>query len=182
MQEAADAVARRADAARTLLERAQGIDDPTAELQREKRALGGLLRRAEALPASSSAADLEELESDLAVASATLQGAMASATKRPAPLTAPADLRAAARAYFQGDYETTVNLLAGKSFEAPRIGAFSHLFLAAARFALHRISGESRLLRDAETDARTCRRLDPGVSPDTGHFSPQFSQFFRQSG
>jgi hypothetical protein len=55
------------------------------------------------------------------------------------------------------------------------------LLRAASRHALYLLSNrrEEGLRRDAESDVRACRRLDPTFAPDARFFSPRFAEFFR---
>jgi hypothetical protein len=100
-----------------------------------------------------------------------------------APGLPPAGLLKAARAYFDGRYEESLALL-GRSVDLRgRAAAQSHLFRAAARFALYRVGREQDAsLRDlAARDVVACRRADASLAPDAQAFSPAFAEFFRRS-
>jgi hypothetical protein len=99
---------------------------------------------------------------------------------RPAP---PAELLNGARAYFDGDYERAVALLARTAALRGRAAAQALLLRSAARFALFKAGGErdGDLRRLAAEDAAASRRADPSLQPDTEAFSPQFVDFYRAS-
>jgi len=96
------------------------------------------------------------------------------------PSGPPADLLAAARAYFAGRYGESAAALAGLSALSGRAAAQSLLLRSASRYALYRIAGEqdAALRRQAAEDAAAARRADPSVSPDPEAFSPAFVEFF----
>jgi hypothetical protein len=104
----------------------------------------------------------------------------APAGPRPAP---PADLLSGARAYFDGQYERAVTILARPGDLRGRAAAQSLLLRSAARFALYRTGGEKdgELRRLAAGDAAASQRADPSLQPDAEVFSPQFVDFFRAS-
>jgi hypothetical protein len=114
-----------------------------------------------------------------------------SAAPPPAPspspadrLTAPpADLMKAARAYFDGRYEESLALLSRLAGLRGRAAAQSHLFRAAARFALYRVGrqADASLRSQAAQDVVACRRADASLAPDPQAFSPAFAEFFRRS-
>ena len=95
----------------------------------------------------------------------------------------PAGLMRAARAYFDGRYEESLALLSRPADLRGRAAAQSHLFRAAARFALYRVGREQDAsLRDlAARDVVACRRADAALAPDPRAFSPAFAEFFRSS-
>jgi hypothetical protein len=98
-------------------------------------------------------------------------------------LAPPTELLNGARAYFDGQYEKAVALLARTSDLRGRAAAQSLLLRSAARFALYRAGGEkdAELRRLAAEDAGAARRADPSLLPDADAFSPQFAEFFRAS-
>ena len=100
-----------------------------------------------------------------------------------APGLPPAGLMRAARAYFDGRYEESLSLLSRPPDLRGRAAAQSHLFRAAARFALYRVGREQDAsLRDlAVRDVVACRRADAALAPDPQAFSPAFAEFFRRS-
>jgi len=95
----------------------------------------------------------------------------------------PPDLVKAARAYFDGRYEESLALLSRLAGLRGRAAAQSHLFRAAARFALYRVGREAdaSLRSQAAQDVVACRRADASLSPDPQAFSPAFAEFFRRS-
>jgi hypothetical protein len=95
----------------------------------------------------------------------------------------PVDLVKAARAYFDGRYEDSLSLLSRLAGLRGRAAAQSHLFRAAARFALYRLGREAdaALRNQAEQDVIACRRADASLTPDPQAFSPAFADFFRRS-
>lgn len=101
-------------------------------------------------------------------------------SRKPGP---PSELRAAARALFRADYQEVVQSLAGATFSERRATVTAALLLAAARYYLYLEGGEKdlRLRQQAGANARTCRRMAPGLSPDPKLFSPRFVQFFRSA-
>jgi hypothetical protein len=101
----------------------------------------------------------------------------------PEPPGVPAGLLKAARAYFDGRYEESLTLLGRAVDLRGRAAAQSHLFRAAARFALYRVGREQDAsLRDlAARDVVACRRADASLAPDAQAFSPAFAEFFRRS-
>jgi hypothetical protein len=103
------------------------------------------------------------------------------ASERPA--VPPAALLKAARAYFDGRYEESLALLARPADLRGRAAAQSHLFRAAARFALYRAGREreATLRAQAAQDVVACRRADASLAPDPQAFSPAFAEFFRRS-
>jgi len=99
------------------------------------------------------------------------------------PAAPPADLVKAARAYFDGRYEESLALLGRLAGLRGRAAAQSHLFRAAARFALYRVGREAdaALKSQAAQDVIACRRAGASLSPDPQAFSPAFAEFFRIS-
>jgi hypothetical protein len=95
----------------------------------------------------------------------------------------PIELVNGARAYFDGQYEKAVAILASAPGLRGRAAAQSLLLRSAARFALYRAGGEkdAELRRLAAGDAAASRRADPTLQPDADAFSPQFADFFRAS-
>ena len=95
----------------------------------------------------------------------------------------PAALLRAARAYFEGRYEEALAVLARPLEVKGRAAAQSHLFRAAARFALFRMGRErdAALRAQAVQDVAACRRADAALRPDPDSFSPAFAEFFRRA-
>jgi hypothetical protein len=96
-------------------------------------------------------------------------------------MSPPLELLDGARAYFEGQYERAVMLLARTAGLRGRAAAQSFLLRSAARFALYKAGGEKddELFRLATADAAASRRADPSLQPDAEVFSPQFLDFFR---
>lgn len=105
----------------------------------------------------------------------------------PAPiaprLAPPVELLNGARAYFDGQYEKAVTLLARPAGLRGRAAAQSFLLRSAARFALWKAGGEkdAELRQEAALDAAASRRADPSLQPDGEAFSPPFVDFFQAS-
>jgi hypothetical protein len=97
------------------------------------------------------------------------------------PVASPALVRAAA-AFFKGRYRDAVSAVDASGDQNGPAGVQSHLFRAAALYALYLVGGEKdgRLREDATGAVRNCRRLDPAFSPDPAVFSPRFVNFYRQ--
>lgn len=95
----------------------------------------------------------------------------------------PGDLLSGARAYFDGQYERAVALLARPAATRGRAAAQSLLLRSAARYALFKVGGETQeeLRRLAALDAAASRQADATLQPDREAFSPEFVDFFRTS-
>ena len=98
------------------------------------------------------------------------------------PKTPPPDLYAAAGALFEGEYATSLRLLATTQFEDQRASAHAHLLRSAALFAMFYVEGEKdqSLLERAAEEVRLCREADPGLEPSARFFSPKYVEFFHQ--
>lgn len=98
------------------------------------------------------------------------------------PTGPPEALRAAARAYFNGDYRGVLGALSGQELEDEAVAAQALLFRAAARYALYLLGGEEEetLAEEAREEVAFCRRLAPDLAPDPAAFSPRFVAFFAQ--
>jgi hypothetical protein len=116
-----------------------------------------------------------------AAATPTATVATPPATSPASRATPPVELQNGARAYFEGDYDRAVALLARPQGLHGRAAAQCLLLRAAARFALFKAGGEkdAELRRLAAEDAAASRRADPSLQPDGETFSPQFVDFFR---
>ena len=95
----------------------------------------------------------------------------------------PDSLRAAAGAYFAGEYRSALELLNGDDYDDRRATTQAYLFRSAARYALYLLDGEENdeLLWSARDDATACRRLEPRLVPDEV-FSPRFVSFYTEHG
>ena len=137
-----------------------------------------LLAEGEALDPSTRPVDLEQLGERLGEALGRLRAAIA---------PPPQELRAAATAYFAGDYGRTLELLAGTPFRDRRSAAHAFLLRAAAGFALAAgggVGGDgegARLLDHARQDAVACHQADPSLDPPAKFYSPRFVAFFKES-
>jgi tetratricopeptide (TPR) repeat protein len=98
-----------------------------------------------------------------------------------APAHPPAELVAAARAYFEGRYEDVIAGLPDAREEPGPAAVQAHLLRAAARFALYARGGrqDETLHRALRDDVQAVRRLDPTFEPDAAAFSPAFRELFR---
>jgi hypothetical protein len=105
------------------------------------------------------------------------------ATSPTSRATPPPELLNGARAYFDGDYDRAVSVLAKTQGLRGRAAAQCLLLRAAARFALFKAGGEKDpdQRRLAAEDAAASRRADPSLRPDGDAFSPQFVEFFSTS-
>lgn len=108
---------------------------------------------------------------------------LAAATPTPAVAVAggpPADLVAAADAFFAAKYAQAADRLRPDGWTG-RAAVHGFLMRAAARHALYVIGGErdGALLRDAQEDVRSTRKLDPALAPDPQAFSPRFLDFYK---
>ncbi len=99
----------------------------------------------------------------------------------PANVPPPADLVAAAQAYFSGRYEAAAGLLAKANYTSGREGVHALLLRAAAQYALYVFGGEKdqRLREQTLANVQACRQLDPTFNPDPKAFSPRFIRFFK---
>lgn len=105
----------------------------------------------------------------------------------PKPPGPPERLQTAAGAYFDGDFERTVTILAANPFDPlqeRRAGAWSRLFQAAARYSQYLEQGrtDTVLRNHAIADIKACRGLDATLLPDGEAFSPGFIAFFLENG
>jgi hypothetical protein len=118
-----------------------------------------------------------------ALLKATAQGPEPSPAASGRASAPPGDLMRAARAYFDGRYEESLALLARPAALRGRAAAQSHLFRAAARFALYRVGRErdTALREQAAQDVIACHRADASLAPDPQAFSPAFAEFFRSN-
>lgn len=95
----------------------------------------------------------------------------------------PASLNAIAVAYFSGDYQQAAKLSDPAKYSEQRERIQAHLFRAAARYNLYVLTGEQQapMLRDAQQDIRSIKRLDRGFSPYLAAFSPRFLSLFEKT-
>jgi hypothetical protein len=95
----------------------------------------------------------------------------------------PANLNEVAVAYFAGEYQKAASLSDPSKFSEQRERIQAHLFRAAARYNLYVLEGEqeSKILRDAEQDIRSIKRLDRSFSPYLAAFSPRFLSLFENT-
>jgi hypothetical protein len=103
------------------------------------------------------------------------------ATPKPAPVPADerARLRAAANAFFSGEYAATLSTLR-HTFSDQRAASQAALFSAAARMAIYWLGGgrEKALLAQAQEDVRRCKSLGGTARRSESAFSPRFKAFF----
>ncbi len=133
--------------------------------------LKALATASRAVNAASTAKELQTLRKNLSTSLKRLEAAAA---------PPPKELSTAVEAFFQGDYQTVLDTLDGLDLTGPKARAHSHLFLAAARYALFVAGGEreDELLAAARQDALACRTNDPERAPEANAFSPRFIEFF----
>ena len=95
----------------------------------------------------------------------------------------PESLNAIAVAYFSGDYQQAATISDPAKYSKQRERIQAHLFRAAARYNLYVLDGEqeSQMLRDAEQDIRSIKRLDRAFSPYLAAFSPRFLTLFEKT-
>jgi chemotaxis protein histidine kinase CheA len=180
-QELANETQRAAADAKAILDRAARSPRADPDLARRQKTLRDLLRKAASAGGATSLAELARLRDGLSASAASLEAALLKAEGDSGP---PAELRAAARAFFRADYEEVVRRLGKSTFPDRRATLASHLLLAAARYSLYLEGGEKdeRLRRQATESVRACRRTDPKVLPDGKAFSPRFMEFFKTVG
>ncbi len=176
----------------------QGVVQETAEFARlldlRKRCGGGAQGRVEAPRPMAQEPTAQQLppataETVLPPPAATVAATVPpppSDAAEPAPSTSktlPAGLKAAAREYFAGRYQEALDRLAMVPRTDPKVAAQSHLFEAAAHFALYRRSGavEAARLTAARAAASECRKIDRALKPDPAAFSPAFLSFFNSA-
>jgi hypothetical protein len=157
--------------ASNLLESTAFLAPFPPEIDRRRREVEALLAAAAALAAGVPSSESERLHGELAAASSRLRRATA---------PPPEKLTAAAGAFFAGDYERALSLLAGLDSAEARARAQAALLSAASRFALYLAGGEAdaALLAEAKQDVQACRRADPSCAPPGDAFSPRFVAFF----
>lgn len=96
-------------------------------------------------------------------------------------LVPPPALKNAVAAYFAGDYQRTVELLADQAFEEPRATAQAHLFRAAARYALWQLGGgeDEQARAEIERDIATGKASNPALRAEPRFFPPPFVELVR---
>lgn len=177
------------------------------EVRQAAAALQQARQRASALPATAPPDEIQARKDELLEAEKTLRAVLAAAAQAPSPppqqptvppapsptsavalpspgpVPAPALLRQAAGRYLAADYQGALDLLARPELDEPRAGAVAALLRAASSWALYVEDGESdrAKLQSAQADVRTCRRLEPSVSPDPGLFPPGFVELFQST-
>jgi len=111
------------------------------------------------------------------------QPSPAPAPGKPAEAAPPpelAKLRAAAGAFFSGDYQATLLALRHRSFADGRIAEQAALFSAAAQMSIYWLGGgrDAALLTQAQEEIHRCKRLNRFLRPPRTAFSPRFITFF----
>lgn len=153
-----------------------GAGTASDEVTQQQRRLTDLMDQAGKAAVADPVATLEALRRDLSNSTAILEALLES----PRPNGPPAELRAAASVYFQGQYRQALDLLETKSFENQLARAQSCLFRAAARWGLYESGGrtETGLMDEMARDIESCHELDPQLSPDPKYFPPPFVALF----
>jgi hypothetical protein len=97
---------------------------------------------------------------------------------------APAELLAAAHAYFEGRYEDVVRTLTPVTDDTGPVALQAHLLRAAASHALYVMGGsrDEALLRAVTAEVDAVLRIDPDFQPDASAFSPRLRELFRRQG
>lgn len=92
----------------------------------------------------------------------------------------PVALELAARSYFEGRYQETIDLVKQLRLDGADSIALSRLLSGAAKFALYRLGGaKSLVLRSGATeDVRACAALRPDLQLDGNELSPAFIEFY----
>ncbi len=106
--------------------------------------------------------------------------------EEPAGAAAPAAggppdfLRTAAIAFFSARYQDVLSALASEDPAGDKARMHSHLFRAAALYALHLLEAgqDATRLAQAEAAVRACRTIDATLRPPAEGFSPSFVRFF----
>jgi hypothetical protein len=96
-----------------------------------------------------------------------------------------AALEQAARLYFQGDYQQSLNTLAASpELDQAPLQLHIHLFRAASLYVLFVRSNETNqaLKNDALAEIARCKEINPAFQPSPRAFGPRFLGFFRTAG
>lgn len=170
-QELLGVIEPRLEAARRLLRATAYLQPYPPEVGRRRQELQGMVAAGETLGTETDVDRLERYAQRLAAAANALEQAAAPPPRR---------LLDAAEAFFQGEHERVLELLAEADLGNRRATAQAHLFRAAARYALYVGGGQrdGELLAAARDDVRSCRETDSACSPLPQAFSPRFQQFF----
>lgn len=134
--------------------------------------LESLLTRARQVTAESPTREIVELRASLEDTGLRFEALIAGP---------PADLAAAAEAFFGGHYEQTRELLEAVDLSAQRIAIQAHLLRAAALHALYQKGGaiDGQLLAASKSAVAACRELGM-IRVPAGAFSPRFVAFFER--
>lgn len=188
----ADEIAAASREADRLLAGTRGQGAELQEVSRTRDELEQALARARDLEDLDTVAELEAFQEALSRSAGRYREALDEArrlaeraereAKGETPAGPPEALRAAARAYFNGDYGAVLGALSGQELEDEAVAAQALLFRAAARYALYLLGGEQEeaLAEEAREEVAFCRRLAPDLAPDPAAFSPRFVAFFER--
>jgi hypothetical protein len=95
-----------------------------------------------------------------------------------------AALEQAARLYFQGDYQQSLNTLApSPELDQAPLQLHIHLFRAASLYTLFVRSNETNeaLKNEARAEIARCKEINPAFQPSPRAFGPRFISFFRNA-
>ena len=180
---------RQAESRRELLQTISGargvLDDeaPDAASQRIRQELASLVQRSDSLGNNASVSDLNQASRNINAkirefrqAVQTFEAQQQAIARR----TPPATLKRIAEAYFNGDYDRTVELADPRSFSDERERIQAYLFRAAANFNQFKLGGEadSSILAQVQQDVRAIKGIDARFRPYVAAFPPKFSELF----
>lgn len=165
---------RLSQAAREVLASMDRYGAYPPQLDRQRASLEQLAWTSEAVGPETPAAEVEDLRARLSRSVSVLRKAFQ---------PPPAELLAAAEAYFAGSYEEVDEILTDLDPRDQKAIAHVSLLLAAARFALYRVGGEvdGALLENARRGILDARQAEPALAPPRRAFSPGFVDFFNRS-
>jgi len=161
-----------------LTEQAEAQVRATSPLRPYPRELGRIVAEVSKLiEESRQAGPTQDLDS-LHGLQAALEDAVARLTDAAAP--PPAALADAAGLFFDGDYESALELLDGLQPASRRVALQAHILRAAASFTLYQLGGANgaELLESAQAEVEACLEIDAANRPPASPFSPRFIEFF----
>jgi len=161
-----------------LREQAEEQLEAAVTLRPYPRRLGRLVTEVSTLVDDSQRAELGQDSDRLRELRGELEDALARLREAAAP--PPEALSAAARAFFDGDYEAALELLDGLDSASRRVALEAHILRAATNFTLYqlRATGDDELLESARSEVMACLEIDRAKRPPAGPFSPRFIEFF----
>ena len=161
-----------------LREQAEQQLQATAWLRPYPRQIGRLVSRVSELIDESRRPEIEQDAARLDETRSELESALVRLREATAP--PPEALSEAARAFFDSDYETALDLLEDLDTTSRRVAVEAHILRAAASFSLYQLGadGSAELLETAQAEVSSCLELDSTKRPPAGPFSPRFVEFF----